>query len=677
MRRSMNMTRREIVKGVAGVTAMAHTAGLCALERHLSHVMTTAPEIGSKDAFQALPLGDVRPQGWLLRQMRIQADGLSGHLDEFWPDVGPNSAWRGGTGENWERGPYFLDGLLPLAYQLDDERLKAKVRPFVEWVLTHQAPNGMIGPANNNDWWPRMVAVKVLAQHHEVTADPRVLPLLTRYFHYQLAEMPKRPLKDWGKYRWQDEAMVVLWLHERTQDPQLLELAALLKHQGYDWTAGFENFQYTMPTTRHVLDRQPGQPLSESAMQTHGVNNGQAVKVAAVNYRMSGNAAERANYKHQLAMLDRYHGVPNGMFSCDEHLAGADPVHGTELCTVVEMMFSLEVLLSTFGDAALGDRLEKIAYNALPGTFDDAMWAHQYDQQSNQVQCSLNSKPWSTNGPESNLYGLEPNFGCCTANFHQGWPKLTTHLWMRGSADADSEDGLVAALYAPSSVRTKVRGIDVQVVEETDYPFRGTVTLSLAPATPSVFPLSLRIPGWAAGATVRVNGKDAGAAVTPGTFVVVKRRWNAGDVVELKFPKQPRISRWYHDSVSVERGPLVFSLDPGQNWVKLRKRGQTADWQVFPTRAWNYGLAVDELTASTLKVQERPVGAKPFAAIEAAVVIQAPAYQLDGWRSEDGVADTLPQSPVAVPVPQELITLIPYGAAKLRVTAFPQAKLQG
>ena len=669
----MSSTRRELVKGAAVVAAMTHVSGLRALERHLAGAaIADGLKQTGKDAFRALPLGEVRPQGWLLQQMRIQADGLSGHLDEFWPDVGPNSAWRGGTGENWERGPYFLDGLLPLAYQLDDDRLKAKVKPFIEWVLTHQTPNGMIGPATNEDWWPRMVAVKVLVQHHEVTGDPRVIPLLTRYFHYQLTEMPKRPLKDWGKYRWQDEAMVVLWLHERTNDPQLLELAALLKKQGYDWTAAFANFQYTMPTTRDVLNHDSGGPLPEHAMQTHGVNNGQAVKVAAINYRLSGSPAERGNYKQQLATLDRYHGVPNGMFSCDEHLAGIDPVRGTELCTVVEMMFSLEVLLSAFGDAPLGDRLEKIAYNALPGIFDDAMWTHQYDQQSNQVQCSLNSKPWSTNGPESNLYGLEPNFGCCTANFHQGWPKLTTHLWMRGAGD-----GLVAAVYAPSSLCTKVRGIDVQVEEETEYPFRDTITLKIAPAAPLEFPLTLRIPGWARGAMVKVNGEDAKVAVTPGTFVVVTRRWTAGDVVELKFPMPPRTSRWFHNSVTVERGPLIFSFDPGQSWVELRKRGQTADWQVFPTKAWNYGLAVDEQAASGLKVEERPVGAKPFAAMDAAVVIKAPAYQLDGWRSEDGVAQTLPQSPVTVKTPRELITLIPYGAAKLRVTAFPQVKLGG
>ena len=202
----------------------------------------------------------------------------------------------------------------------------------------------MIGPASNDDWWPRMVAVKVLAQHHEATGDPRVLPVLRRYFHYQLTEMPKRPLKEWGKYRWQDEAMVALWLHERTHDPQLLELAALLKQQGYDWTAGFANFQYTMPTTRDVLKRDPGVgpggPVPERAMQTHGVNNGQAVKVA--RRCSTGCPAVRPSARitsSNCRCWDRYHGVPNGMFSCDEHLAGVDPVHGTELCTVVETMF--------------------------------------------------------------------------------------------------------------------------------------------------------------------------------------------------------------------------------------------------------------------------------------------------------------------------------------------------
>src|SRR6204780_1657845 len=164
----------------------------------------------AQNAFYLLPLGAVRPSGWLKKQMQIQANGLSGHLDETWADVGSNSGWLGGTGESWERGPYFLDGLVPLAYLLDDDRLKAKAQKFVEWTLTHQASNGMIGPTGNNDWWPRMVMLKALAQYQEATGDKRVIPVLERYFSYQLRELPNRPLRDWGKFRWQDNALIAL-----------------------------------------------------------------------------------------------------------------------------------------------------------------------------------------------------------------------------------------------------------------------------------------------------------------------------------------------------------------------------------------------------------------------------------------------------------------------------------
>ena len=120
----------------------------------------------AESAFYPLPLTTVKPRGWLRDQLRIQSEGITGHLDEFWPDVGKNSAWLGGTGEGWERGPYYLDGLVPLAYLLDDPRLIAKVKPWVEWTLTHQRPDGGIGPIQNKDWWPIMIMLKALTQYH-------------------------------------------------------------------------------------------------------------------------------------------------------------------------------------------------------------------------------------------------------------------------------------------------------------------------------------------------------------------------------------------------------------------------------------------------------------------------------------------------------------------------------
>jgi DUF1680 family protein len=293
------------------------------------------------------------------------------------------------------------------------------------------------------------------------------------------------------------------------------------------------------------------------ALATHGVNNGQAIKASPVWSIVSNDESDRQAVHVMLAALDKYHGLPNGMFSCDEHFAGLNPSQGSELCTVVETMFSLEQSMAILGSAALGDRLERIAFNALPGTFTDDMWAHQYNQEPNQVECSLHHKPWTTDGPESNLYGLEPNFGCCTANFHQGWPKFASSLWM-----ASHDGGLVAAAYSPCEVRTTVRGAAIHVIEETDYPFRDTVRITINPSKPTNFPLQLRIPAWANGATIHINGVAQENPKVAG-FAQIERDWKHGDIVELRLPLEPRLLSGYKDSVSIERGPLVFSYPIG------------------------------------------------------------------------------------------------------------------
>jgi len=673
-----NFTSRRRFLEQAGIAATAslplrnRLAFACVLDNG-SQSASARPVIRNRaplaqNAFYLLPLGSVRPAGWLRNQLEIQASGLSGHLDETWPDVGSNSGWLGGTGESWERGPYFVDGLLPLAYLLDDARLKAKVQKYIDWTLTHRASDGMIGPASNNDWWPRMVMLKALAQYEEATGDKRVIPVLSRYFTCQLDALSGRPLRDWGKFRWQDNALIVIWLYNRTGDAKLLDLVRLLREQGHDWQAQFANFKFTEPVTPEMIKLNDGHGLGDLALSTHGVNNGQALKAAPVWSMVSNKDEDRRGLQQMLAALDKYHGLPNGMFSCDEHYAGRNPSQGSELCTVVETMFSLEQALAILGEATLGDRLERLGFNALPGTFTDDMWAHQYNQEPNQVEVSLHRKPWTTDGPESNLYGLDPNFGCCTANFHQGWPKFAASLWM-----ASSDNGLAATAYSPCEVHTMVRNIAVHISEETEYPFRGKVRIIVNPAAEVVFPIRLRIPAWAAGSSISVNGQPM-PVPDPGVFAKVERRWKTGDVVEIHFPLTPRLSCGYNDSVSIDRGPLVFSFPIGEDWVKLRDRGMTADWQVFPNSQWNYALNVNEKTVRELSVKETPIGDSPFALKGSPVSLKVEARKVPSWRAIDGVADPVPKSPVTSEEPVETITLSPYAAAKLRITAFPQLK---
>ncbi|MBO0719651.1 MAG: glycoside hydrolase family 127 protein [Blastocatellia bacterium] len=649
---------------------------------HLAIVKNRAPLTAT--SFSLLPLTSIKPKGWLRQQLQIQADGLTGHLDEFWPDVGPNSAWLGGTGEPWERGPYYLDGLLPLAYLLDDPKLIAKAKRWVDWTLDHQQPDGMIGPIappnarkpqDYADWWPKFVMLKVLTQYYEATGDPRVIPLMDRYFRYRLEQSEQRKLRDWSRHRWADELLSVLWLYNRNGDAKLLDLARVLDDQGRDWKAHFANFQFTLKTDREVF-KQPNQGgLSDFALGIHGVNNAMAIKTSAVWSEVSGDNSDQGAIYQMLNVLDKYHGLPNGMFSADEHYAGTDPSQGIELCAVVEAMFSLEQAIAIIGDAQLADRLEKIAYNAQPATMSGDMWSHQYDQQPNQVLCSLEKRQWTSNGPEANLFGMDVNFGCCTANMHQGWPKFAASLWM-----ATAGDGLAAVAYAPSEVKTVVKGnVPVTITEETEYPFRDEIRLSVNPERAVEFGLELRIPSWADQASISVNGSKV-AGVKAGAFQTVDRKWRKGDQVLLKLPMKVRISHWYHDSIVIERGPLVYSLKIGEDWRKVEGQLQkkirnpaippAADWEVYPTTPWNYALAID-LQKPQIEVSERPISKIPFSADGAPIELRVKGRRLPQWTMAEASAGPLPVSPVTSSEAEETLTLIPYGSAKLRITAFP------
>lgn len=629
-----------------------------------------------------LPLGSIKPKGWLLEMLERQKNGASSQMDVLYPEVmGPRNGWLGGDGDQWERGPYWIDGLLPLAYILDDKELKQKVQPWIEWTLTSQREDGFFGPAkdytpepglqrdNSADWWPRMVMLKIMQQYYSATGDKRVVDFMTRYFRYQLNTLPSTPLGNWtfwAEYRACDNQQAVYWLYNITGDSFLLDLGKLLHKQSYDFVDMFLN--------RDDLTR---------LNTIHCVNLAQGIKEPVIYYQQDPDRKYLNAVKKAFADIRQYNGQPQGMYGGDEGLHGNNPTQGSELCSAVELMYSLEKMMEITGDLTLTDHLERIAFNALPTQITDDFMDKQYFQQANQVMVTRHAHNFyeDANHAETDIiYGTRTGYPCCFSNMHQGWPKFTQSLWY-----ATPDNGIAALAYSPSEVTAKVgNGHRVTVTEDTHYPMDDKIlfTVRLLDKTKEVkFPLHLRIPGWCKEATVTVNGVPESTAKGNCT-AIIHRTWKTGDQVVLHLPMEVTTSKWYENSIAVERGPLVYALKMEEKWEKKKFEGDDiiqfgqSYYEVTSPTKWNYGILASALENIKENFQVTIDKAKQasnyFWNVENAPIrIKVKAKEIPSWQLYNEMAGPLPFSTGRSKHPVEEITLIPYGCTTLRISEFP------
>ena len=611
-----------------------------------------------------LPIGAIRPTGWLGHMLHLEAEGMTGRLTEISPWCkAEGNAWLSPEGKGhspWEELPYWLKGFGDLGYVLGDERITKEARRWIDGILSSQREDGWFGPRANltnvggkSDIWPNMIALNCLQSFYEATGDERVLPFMTKYFRWQ-ASVPENEfiVGSWQKVRAGDNLESIYWLYNRTGEAWLLDVAAKVHRRTDNWTGGVANW--------------------------HGVNFCQCFRQPAVYWMQAGDAKFlRAAYRNYDEMLGLYGQVPGGMFGADENCRKGydDPRQGAEACSIIEFMHSFQMLAKITGDPLWADRCEEVAFNSAPASQPaDLKGLHYLTAPNQAVLDSKNHAPGVQNSGCMLAYNPH-EYRCCQHNVSHGWPYYAEELWL-ATADA----GLAASLYAASEVEAKVGdGTTVRIVETTDYPFEGRVTLKVSAPKAVRFPLYLRIPRWCEGATAAVNDRKLEAKAKPLEYLVIDRTWADGDTVTLDLPMRLAVRVWEKnkDAVSVDYGPLTFSLAIGEKWTRYAGTDAWPAYEVHPTTAWNYGLDIDPAkpeASITVVPREGPVADQPFTAEAAPVRLRAKARKIPEWQLDRyGLVAVLQPSPVYTKEAVETVTLIPMGCARLRISAFPQA----
>jgi|GEM_PF-24169 len=649
--------------------------------------------------FIKLPVGSVQPGGWVRKYLELQRDGLTGHLGEIsaWLEKRDN-AWYSGTGQGshgWEEVPYWLKGYGDLAYLLRDSVMIATTQDWLEKVFESQRPDGYFGPrvvenpAKDSipDLWPNMLMLWCMQSYWENSGDARVLTFMTRYFKWELGIPDGQLLRTyWENSRGGDNLYSIYWLYDHTGEKWLLDLAAKI----HRCTANWEQ-DTTLPNW-------------------HNVNVAQCFREPATYYMQTKDSADlRSTYTDFGLMRGLYGQVPGGMFGADEDARKgySDPRQAVETCGMVEQMSSDELLLGITGDPMWADNCEDVAFNTYPAAVLPDFRGLRYLTAPNMVVSD--DKNHSPGIENSGPFLLMNPFSsrCCQHNHSQGWPYYAEHLWM-----ATPDNGVAALLYSSCEVKVKVGdGAAATIKETTHYPFDSTVRLRVGVNGPSRFPMYLRIPGWCTSARVRVNGVLADVRPWADGYAKIEKTWVDGDEINLDLPMKIWVRTWERNknSVSVNYGPLSFSLKIKENYVKVDSKASAigdSKWQagadqtkwpafeILPGSPWNFGLELGGLGVGDgssagvgggsgvgggaavanfeLVFKSWPKDDFPWTQEATPIEIRANGRQIQEWRVDGyGLCGVLPQSPVVVNTPEQPLELIPMGAARLRISSFP------
>jgi hypothetical protein len=654
--------------------------------------------------FHELPINEIQPRGWARQYLENQRDGLTGHLENAgYPFNTEGWAADSITGnhsvEKWwpyEQNAYWVDGMIRAGHLLGDTFLINKALRSINYVLDHPDSTGFLGPVftkpnYERDRWIHVVFFRALMAHYSATADKRIAEALKK--HYLGDKFPHTGTRE------SINTEIILWVYEQTGDTALLHFAEEVYKNS--------NFANASSAVSDVSF------LKDTMMFEHGVTYNEKAKLGAILYLYTGNENFLRPSVAAMAKLDKYNMLISGVNVSSEHLDFVNSREMHEVCDIADFTLAAGYLLMATGNASYADKIERAIFNAAPGAVTENFRALQYFSAPNQVLACKGAS--YRDGGNQLRFAPNPGTECCPGNVNRIMPNFIARAWMR-----DERNGLAATFYVPSVVKAKVGETKqpVTIEETTSYPFNDTITFRFALEKTVEFPFHLRIPAWCKEPRVYVNNQLMPGQQQPGSYFTISRTFCNNDVVKVVLTPGLSITPGPEGGISVERGPLVYSLLIKENWQRdltdTRSNDSFPAWHLSAASPWNYALCIDSASlVSTVRVLTKTPGTTPWSIHAAPIELKVPAREIEGWdlvstnrmmfekwdveRDSRGkvsrwfkIGETWQNGnwKFTPPLPDkkyinshlspepDTVTLVPYGCTKLRVTVFPRVMVK-
>lgn len=499
----------------------------------------------------AADAADAVIKNWLLRAPRDNPAILEMFADRDRQPYRDLLPWSG------EFAGKLLTGMVQVLRVTGDQQLKAAAADLARGIVDQQADDGYLGPfpaesrltgkAPNVrggatwDAWGHYHAMMGLLLWHEESKDDEALACARRIGDLLCAKFPDSgtPVSAMGSTEMnQAVAHSLALLYNRTGDAKHLQGAERVVDDFSAPGAG----DYLRMGLQQVEFFQTPKPRWESL---------HPIMALAELYWITGNDEYRTAFESlwwSIAKLERHN---NGGFSSGEKAQG-NPYHPGAIetcCTIAWMAMSVEMLRMT-GDPLVADELELSTLNQIMGTYDPSgRWStYNTPMDGRRVPSTVDIAFQIRPGSEE--------LNCCSVNAARGFGLISDWALMR------SKEGLVLNWYGPGEITTTVKDTPLVLRQQTKYPADGRIVLEVGPAEPVEFELKLRIPNWSAKTHVAVNGAPTPAQA--GTYLTLKRRWQAGDKVQIDLDMSYRFwvgQQQCAEKASVYRGPLLLAYE--------------------------------------------------------------------------------------------------------------------